>query len=166
MEIYILRHAIAEVAKPGSEDGDRALTPDGKKKLREVMRVARAAGLTPNLILTSPYRRAVETAELSAEALGYREEPLRTNSLLPGSSAEEIWEEIRVHKDAQELLLVGHEPLLGQLAAFLLGVPALLIDFKKGALLRLDMDQFQVRPRGVLRWLMTPKLANKRGGGQ
>jgi len=157
-----LRHAIAETATPGSEDGDRALTPDGKKKLREVMRVARMAGLSPSLVMTSPYRRAVETAELAASLLGYKEEPLRTNSLLPGCSAEEIWEEIRVHKDAQELLLVGHEPLLGQLAAYLLGAPNLLIDVKKGGLLRLDMDQFQVRPRGVLRWYLTPRLANRR----
>ena len=158
-----MRHAIADPAKPGEPDADRALTPDGKKKLREVLKVAKAAGLTPSLILTSPYRRAVETAEIVALQLGFKEELLRTNALLPGSSAEEIWEEIRIHKDAAELLLVGHEPLLGQLAGHLLGAPNMLIDFKKGALIRVDMEQFPPQPRGVLRWYLTPKLAGKAG---
>jgi len=161
VEIYILRHAIAETAKPGDPDADRALTSDGKKKLREVLRVARGAGLSPSLILTSPYRRAVETAQLAATQLGYKEEPLTTKALLPGSGADEIWEEIRVRRDAHEMLLVGHEPLLGQLAGYLLGTPSMLMDFKKGALIRIDMDQFQGEPRGVLRWFLTPKLASR-----
>ncbi len=163
VEIHILRHAIADPAKPGEPDADRAVTPDGKKRLREVLRVAKAAGLAPTLILTSPYRRAMETAEYAATYLGFTESPLSTKALLPGSNAEDVWEEIRVHKDAQEILLVGHEPLLGQLAGYLLGTPGLLIDFKKGALVRVDMEQFGVKPRGVLRWFLTPKLASKTG---
>jgi len=163
VEIHILRHAIADPANPGESDADRALTPDGKKRLRDVLKVAKSAGLAPSLILTSPYRRAVETAELAASQLGYQDELLRTNALLPGSSAEDIWEEIRIHKDAEELLLVGHEPLLGQLAAYLLGAPDMLIDFKKGAIIRIDMEQFAALPRGVLRWYFTPKLAGKAG---
>jgi phosphohistidine phosphatase len=163
VEIHILRHAIADPARPGEQDADRAVTPEGRKKLREVLRVAKAAGLAPGLILTSPYRRAIETAEMAASQLNFTDPPLATNALLPGSNAEDVWEEIRVHKDAQEILLVGHEPLLGQLAGYLLGTPSLLIDFKKGALVRIDMDQFSAKPRGVLRWFFTPKLASKAG---
>jgi len=57
------------------------------------------------------------------------------------------------------LLLVGHEPLFGLLFAYLLGEPGLLIDFKKGALARIDIESFGPQPRGVQRWFLPPKLA-------
>ena len=159
MEIYILRHGIAEVAKPGAPDPERALTPEGKKKLREVLRVAKAAKVGPSLILTSPFRRAVETAEMAAEVLGYEQELVRTNALTPGSTPQEVWDEIRTHRDSDELLLAGHEPLLGHVMGYLLGTPTLLVDFKKGAICRIDMEEFGAQPRGVLRWFLVPKLA-------
>jgi phosphohistidine phosphatase len=159
MQIYLLRHGIAEDSAPGRTDADRALTPEGKKKLKELLRAARGAGVSPSLMLTSPYRRAVETAQTAAEVLGYGSDPLRTNALLPMGSVEGVWDEVRVHKDESALLLAGHEPQMGRLLGFLLGVPALETDFKKGALARVDVTQFGTQPRGVLRWLFVPKLA-------
>ncbi len=160
MEIYVLRHGIAEIARAGGSDADRALVPEGRKKLRSVLRVAAAAGLAPSLILTSPYRRAAQTAEVASDALKYKEKVLRTRALQPGSSPEAIWEEIRVHKEEQQLLLVGHEPLLGELVGFLLGAPSLAIDFKKGALVRIDVEDSGAASRGVLRWMLVPKLTD------
>lgn len=159
MQIYMLRHGLAEDVKPPGRDSDRALTAEGKKKLREVLRHARAAGVKPDLMLTSPYKRAIETAEVAASALGYSEAILRTKVLQPASDPPDVWEEIRVHKDAKELMLVGHEPLFGMVAAFLLGTPLLSIDFKKGALVRIDVNTMGAHPRGVLKWMLTPKLA-------
>jgi len=159
MEIYILRHGIAEDRRPAKRDADRALTDEGRKKLRPVLDRARAAGVAPSLILTSPYVRAVQTAEMAAEALGYKGTLLRTEALVPGSSPEAAWLEIRKHRGEETILLAGHEPLLGAIAAYLLGVPELAIDFKKGALLRLDVDGSAREPHGTLQWLLTPKLA-------
>lgn len=159
MQIYLLRHGLAEDVKPGGKDPDRALTAEGKRKLRETLRHARSAGVRPNLILSSPYKRAVETAEVAAAVLGYSGSILRTKVLQPASDAQGVWEEIRVHKDAKELLLVGHEPLFGVVTAFLLDSPGLNIDFKKGALVRIDVNPAGVSPRGVLKWMLTPKLA-------
>ena len=159
MQIYLLRHGLAEDVKPGGKDPDRALTAEGKKKLRELLRHARSAGVRPNLILSSPYKRAVETAEVAAAALGYGESILRTKVLQPAADPQGVWEEIRVHKDAKELLLVGHEPLFGMVTAFLLDAPSLSIDFKKGALVRIDVNPAGAHPRGVLKWMLTPKLA-------
>ena len=162
MEVYLLRHGIAEVGRPGHPDSERALTAEGKKKLREVLGVARGAGVEPTLILTSPYRRAVQTAELAAEVLGYRGDLLRTEALVPESRAETVWDELRVHKDQEQVLLAGHEPLFSMLTAFLLGCGNLQVDFKKGALVRIDFDRFGAAPSGVLKWMLTPKVA---GGG-
>jgi phosphohistidine phosphatase len=159
MELYLLRHGIADDRRPGRPDDKRALTDEGRKKLRQVLDRARAAGVAPSLILTSPYVRAVQTAQMAAEVLGYQSTLVHTGALVPGSRPEAAWLEIRDHRDEQAVLLAGHEPLLSELAAYLLGVPGLAIDFKKGALLRLDVDTDARQPRGTLQWLLTPKLA-------
>jgi phosphohistidine phosphatase len=159
MQIYLLRHGIAEDGRPGQHDAERGLTPEGVKKLRAILQRARDGGVEPSLVLTSPYRRAVQSAELAARALGYKGELLRTKALQPDASVRDAWEEIRLHRDAAQMLLAGHEPLFSALTAHLLGCPSLIVDFKKGAIVRVDMDSLGPHPRGVLRWLLAPKLA-------
>ena len=159
MEIYILRHGVAEEPQAGQPDADRVLTPDGRKKLRNVLRSAASAGVAPSLILTSPYKRALQTAQLAAEILEYKGDLLRTQVLEPGASPKAVWDEIRVHKDEAEILLAGHEPLFSRLTAYLLGSPTLQVDFKKGAIACVEMERFGAEPHGVLRWMLTSKLA-------
>ena len=159
MEIYLLRHGIAEDLKAGQKDADRALTDDGKRKLRVVARRARLAGVKPTLVVTSPYRRAVETAEIVAAELKYKGQLLRTKALVPDSSPEAVWEEVRTHKQETQLLLAGHEPLFSALAAYLLNAPSLVVDFKKGALMRVDMELLSPHPRGVLKWMLAAKIS-------
>jgi phosphohistidine phosphatase len=159
MEIYLLRHGIAEDGRPGKRDADRALTDEGSKKLRVIMKRVREAGVEPSLILTSPLKRAVQTAEIAAEVLGYKGDLLRTKALEPDSAPSDVWDEIRMHREEPRLLLAGHEPLFSALSAHLLGTPSLLVDFRKGALIRIDVDSVGAQPRGVLRWFLTPKLA-------
>ena len=72
MQIYLLRHGIAENASPGQPDSERALTAEGREKLRRVLKRARSAEVNPGAILSSPYKRALETAEVAAEALDSR----------------------------------------------------------------------------------------------
>jgi phosphohistidine phosphatase len=158
MLIHILRHGVAEVASAGMKDADRALTAEGIKKLRAILRAARAAEVSPKIILTSPYRRAVQTADLAAEILGNEGDVRKTDALSPASHPEEVWQEIRRHRQEEQLLLAGHEPLLGLVIGYLLGAPDLQVDFKKGAIACIYMDAFGPRPRGVLKWLVTPKL--------
>jgi phosphohistidine phosphatase len=157
MEIYLLRHGIAETH--AASDAERDLTEEGRRKVHEVMRVAARAGVAPSLILSSPYKRALATAKLAAGVLGYKSEILPSQALLPEARCEDAWEEIRTHRREESLLLAGHEPLFSALGAYLLGTPELSIDFKKGALLAIEMAEFGTRPRGVLRWMLTAKLA-------
>lgn len=159
MQLYILRHGIAEAPAAGMSDADRALVPEGMKKLRIVLSWAHATGVSPTLILTSPYRRAVETAEIAAEVLDYKGEIVRSEALYPGCTPNEAWDEVRKYGAENRIVLSGHEPMLGYMTGYLLAAPSLLIDLKKGSLLRIDMEQIGVQPRGVLRWYMTPKLA-------
>lgn len=158
MQIYLLRHGIAEDLKAGGRDSDRKLTPEGKRKLRPVVRRAKEAGVHPGLILSSPYARAVETAEIAAAEFEYKGKILQTSTLVPEGHPADVWSEIRIHRDEPQLLLAGHEPLFSQLTSFLLGAPSLLVDFKKGALIRIDVEAFGHSPRGLLKWMLAPKL--------
>lgn len=159
MQIYLLRHGIAEDARPGQIDADRALTSEGIKRLREILRRAKTASVAPSLIVTSPYVRARQTAELAAEILGYEDPLTPTPKLVPMASPHETWAEVRTLRGEPSVLLVGHEPHMGLFTGFLLGTPELRIDFKKGAIVRIDIPDLGVQPRGVLKWMMAPKLA-------
>ena len=157
MEIYILRHGIAEDAKAGAPDSARALTGEGREKLRAVLERARDAGVKPSTILTSPYKRAAQTAQIASQVLGCHR-VVETEALLPDSSAKAIWEAIVARRRDDALLLAGHEPLLSTAVAHLLGVPSLQIDLKKATLVRIDLAGFTGAPRGVLKWMLTPRL--------
>jgi phosphohistidine phosphatase len=159
MEIYILRHGLAQEANGGMRDADRPLTPEGTKKLLPVLRRARAIDVQPPVILTSPYRRARETAQVAAEALRGESKLVESRALIPDSSPELVWDEIRNHKSDRQIMIVGHEPLLSSVYSYLLGAALVQIDVKKGSLGRIDVDRFTGQPRGVLRWLIHPKLA-------
>jgi phosphohistidine phosphatase len=162
MELYLLRHGVAEDAKPGISDASRSLTGEGRRKLRHTLHVACQAKVTPTLILSSPLNRTMETAKIAAEVFEYKAEILQSKLLKPGSTAEQAWDEIRGHREESALLLVGHNPMLSLLAAFLLGAPDLRIDMKKGALLKVTVDSFPPHPHGVLHWYLTAKLATKK----
>ncbi len=159
MEIYLLRHGIAESARPGMKDSDRALTEEGRVKLRRVLKRAKEAGAEPDLILSSPYRRATETADLAAEALCYQGKIVQTPALAPNASPFEAWDEIRRRDGQSSVLLAGHEPLMSALMAFLLGNPAMQVDMKKAALARLDCERLGPEPQAILKWLLTPATA-------
>jgi phosphohistidine phosphatase len=155
MEVYLLRHGIAENARPGAGDAERALTDEGKEKLRRVLKRSR---IQLSLILSSPYRRALETAEIAAEVLGYKNPIVRTRALTPEASPHGVWAELREHSTEQAVLLASHEPLMSSLAAFLLESPALQVDMKKAALVRIDCERAGAKPGGVLKWMLTPAV--------
>lgn len=157
MNISILRHGTAENRALGKPDAERRLTKDGRRELKAVLQLARKAGIAPDVILTSPLTRALETARIAEEE--FQCQPaVETKSLLPDVAPAQVWRELREHRNAKEIMLVGHEPQLSRIAAFLLEAP-LVIDLKKGALLRIAVQDSQGPPRGVLRSLLTPKLA-------
>jgi phosphohistidine phosphatase len=159
MEIYILRHGDAEPRSAEGEDSERCLTPKGRRDVERVMRAAYAAKARPALVLTSPYRRALETAQIAVGELNDSPPRLvQTDALVPEGRLESVWKELRSQSGANEILLVGHEPQLSQLVGYLLAVRELRFDMKKGALVRISMDRFGAQPSGELKWVLTPAL--------
>jgi phosphohistidine phosphatase len=159
MRIYILRHGIAEDASPRTPDFQRELTEEGRRKLTGVLRLARRAGVQPELVISSPLVRAVQTGEMAREVLKVEAPVQETQTLVPEGSPRNVWEELRGLRNLEAVLLAGHEPLLSTLTAWLLGAPELQVHMGKAALVSIEMDQFRGDPHGVLRWMVTPKLA-------
>ena len=165
MVVYLLRHGMAEDASAGVSDYHRSLTEDGRRKLRQVLTVAADAKVMPSLILASPLVRTVQTAEVAVEVLQFAGSTVQAPVLKPGTTAQHVWEEIRLYRDEPSLLLVGHNPLLSQLPGYLLGSPNMQVDFKKGALMKIQVDSFPPSgPCGLLHWYLTAKLASHRLG--
>ncbi len=157
MEIYILRHGIAEEGKADAPDAERALTDTGREKLRAVLDRARDAGVKPSQILTSPYKRAQQTAHIAGHVLGCNK-IVESEALTPSSTPKAVWDLVCLRRREPALLIAGHEPLLGMTVGYLLGAPALQIDLKKAALVRIDQESFGAAPHGVLKWMLTPRL--------
>jgi phosphohistidine phosphatase len=175
MKIYLVRHAIAEAhgappdparaaakkSKPFAvdSDSDRALTEQGKSKMARAAQGLRKIKIGLDLVLTSPLRRARETAEIVAGELGgVKIETL--DALAPGAEPSAIVTALRRLQNLQAVALVGHEPDLGHLASFLLaGSPnACHVNFKKGAVACLEGDFADGASSCSLLWLMPPKL--------
>jgi phosphohistidine phosphatase len=156
MKLYILRHAIAEARRPNLSDSRRCLTEEGLKELQQAVRSLRELGVRPDLILSSPYKRAWDTALVAARLLR-RRKPQELEALKPDGSPQRIWAGLRPHAAAKSIMVVGHEPLLTEFAAFLLNTPQLSINLKKSGFIRIDLSAVQTeRPAGQLRWLLTP----------
>lgn len=157
MKVYILRHAAAEPRGPGVHEAARQLTQEGKLELKAVLRQARKAGVRPDAILTSPWTRALDTARMAAKVLEC-DRLIETRSLLPDVQPAQVLREIRAVQKAKAVMVAGHEPQLTRLAALLLEAP-LALDLKKSGLIRIDVEPKDGPPRGVLKWMLTPRLA-------
>ncbi|MCS6830913.1 MAG: phosphohistidine phosphatase SixA [Armatimonadota bacterium] len=159
MNLYLVRHAIAVPHDaPGyEEDSQRPLTDRGRAKMRDIARGLKVLGVCPNLILTSPYVRARQTAEILKDVLNITQPLVFTENLLPLAHPDHLWEELQAYAEVDSVALVGHEPNISALANLLLGVTGLQIVFKKGGVCYLTVDTFDREPHATLHWLLTPK---------
>jgi phosphohistidine phosphatase len=158
MELYLLRHAMAEERSATGRDSDRVLTPEGIARLQCVLDLARDAGVRPSLILSSPYARAKQTAQIAARTLDYNGAVLHSRAFAPDSSPFRAWEEVRVHDGEPSLLVAAHEPLLSSTVAWFAGSTREMIRFVPAALVRIDFEALGPHPEGVMRWMISPDL--------
>ena len=153
-QLYLLRHA--DAGDPGAWTGDdaaRPLSEKGRVQSERLGRFLASSGFHPDAIVTSPKVRAADTAGIVAAPLGVDVEvddrlaegvDLRTLEALLGS------------RDAQKVVLVGHDPDFSELLVELTGASRLAM--KKGALARVEVSRPLQPGRGKLRWLVPPDL--------
>ena len=157
MQVLLIRHAAAVPAgTPGTPDGERRLTPEGKAKFRVAAKGLARIASRPDVLLTSPLPRARQTAEIAARAFR-RIEPIVEPALARGS-VPGILSVLGAHPADAVVALVGHEPTLSALLAHLLGArDGDRFAFKKGGAALVDLPDGPSDP-GRLVWFLKPSV--------
>ena len=160
--LYLVRHAIAEERGPDyPDDTKRPLTRRGRERMRRGVAGFRALKPGVELILTSPLVRTVHTAEILSAGLD--DAPIEAlPALAPGHSPRQVAQALAESSKADVIALVGHEPDLGKLAAWLIGCRRP-IPFRKGGIARFDVKSLPPAQDGTLIWLATPRLLRSVG---
>jgi phosphohistidine phosphatase len=161
MNLYIVRHAIAvERGTPGyEEDGQRPLTEAGRRKMKKIVKGLSQLDLDLDLILTSPYVRARDTAKILAGEFKLKGKVALSDNLIPPGNFEKLIEEIHQKYNVNNLALVGHEPMLSSLVSWLTtGNTDLRLTLKKGGVAFLSTDNLYQDGHATLEWLLTPAL--------
>jgi phosphohistidine phosphatase len=159
MILYLVRHGIAiDREDPNCPpETERYLTRDGIKKTREAAAGIRELKIEPALMITSPYVRAMQTAEIFAEALGYSREKIRhSQALRPGGNPAEFLKEI-AHLKAGEVMCFGHAPHMDQLIAAAVGARGVFTALKKAGVATLEFESSGAG-KATLNWIVTPKI--------
>ncbi len=156
MRLVLFRHGIAVDREDPNcpPDPERPLTKEGAHLTRQAAQGLRAMKVSPDLVLTSPYTRATETARIAAEVLrSKKSQVVATEHLLPGRGSQPLIDALPTW-DAGEILAVGHAPHLDEVLARALGASiGSFTSLKKAGAALLELDE-DARAGGRLLWLM------------
>jgi phosphohistidine phosphatase len=157
-ELYLIRHGLAEERGDAwPDDAKRPLTDKGMSRMRKAVRGLAGLGMSLDVVLSSPLVRARQTAEIVAAGLSPRPSLVSADSLVPEGTFAAVIAELEKQAKKTRIALVGHEPSIGELAAQLIGSRHA-IEFRKGAVCRIDLEALPPSGPGALRWLLTPKI--------
>jgi phosphohistidine phosphatase len=154
MEIYLMQHGEAYAE---DQDQERSLTPGGEDQIRASGKALRKLGVDVDLIVSSPKKRARQTAEIVGGELGYSGEEIAvTETLEPLAPAEDAIAYIRRYGEKEKVFLAGHLPSLGVIASKLVSQEAhVSIHFEMGGVCRIDVEVLPTH-EGDLRWVFPP----------
>lgn len=156
VDLYIVRHGKAEERSPNRGDTDRRLTGEGAGEMRKIASALVALKLHPDSIVSSPLRRARETADIIADGLGLKSVTI-WDQLKPEADPDSTFDMIRSSGTSLSIMLVGHEPHLSSLVALVASGGDLRMLLKKGGFVHLEVQSTIRKPYGMLRSIMTPR---------
>lgn len=155
MICYLVRHGIAEERSPERADGERALTAEGVRKMRQAVDGLRRLDVRPGAIWSSPLCRARETASLLTAGLG-----IKSSAICPALAPEGDQAAVltAMQTAPSPLMLVGHQPDLGMLASRMLTGDAagVFLPFKKGGVACITWNGHEPAGHDQLEWFLTP----------
>jgi phosphohistidine phosphatase len=157
-ELYLVRHGLAEErGAKWPDDGKRPLSADGMSRMKKSARGLQRLEVKFDVILTSQLVRARQTADILSAELEGHPAIVTVDSLAPGASFASLVADLEKLTRRTRIALVGHEPGIGELAARLIGSRHP-IEFKKGAIARIDINQIPPAGPGDMRWMLPPKF--------
>ena len=159
MKLYLLRHAPAEDGSGYRTDGERPLSDEGRERMKLASDGLAYCIESVSSITSSPLLRARQTADLAAKAIGYSGQLQTSKSLEPEATIEGTLQFIESLPRSGDHLVVGHMPNLPLLAATLLGARMPVIEFKRGALVCIELQT--VTHPGTLRFAIAPGQLRK-----
>ena len=161
LELYLVRHGVAaERGADYPDDSKRPLTSDGIARMRKEAKALVGLDVDFDHIISSPLTRAKQTAEILAQAMPSQPALTLSDALAPAGTPTAVFQELSKHMRKARIALVGHEPNIGELAARLIGSRTP-VEFKKGAICRIDFEVFPPKGQGHLRWFVAPRFLRK-----
>lgn len=159
MKLLLIRHAIAlereDFARSGKDDGQRPLSDDGRRRMKLAARGLRELVPDIDLLATSPLTRAAQTGAILDSVYGGLKE-VEIAELVPGGTPQAVLAWLKRQK-AETVALVGHEPGLSRLAAWLLtGSEGGFLTFRKGGAALFELTAPPAAGRAKLLWMLTP----------
>src|SRR5258708_1568368 len=147
-ELYFVRHGLAEErGEAWPDDTKRPLSGEGMSRMRKGARALAHLNVSVEVVLTSPLVRARQTAEILAGELEPRPSLVNVDSLAPDGTYAAVVADLEKHARKTRIALVGHEPMLGELAARLIGSRHP-FEFKKGGVCRIDVEDLPLAGPG------------------
>lgn len=156
MNIYFLRHASAGSRKANAAaDELRALDPDGIQQCGVIGRALSAMDVKVEAVISSPLKRAIQTAELVAREIGYKDKIESSDALRPEADYRAFQQLLQSHAKTDEIMVVGHNPNLSEFLSLLIsgGASHSAVDLRKGAIAKVPIDGNS----SALQWCFTPK---------
>ncbi len=156
MLLYFLRHASAGQHKIDPiKDEKRPLDDDGVEQCALVGRALVRLQVAPDVIVSSPLKRALQTASLVADELSFADKIIIDPALRPEATFSQFRDLLARHETRDAVMVVGHNPNLSEFLGRLVGGSSrAAIELKKGGIARVEVSH----TRGVLNWYLTPKL--------
>lgn len=161
MILYFLRHGRAQEQRDGLPDDARPLTDAGVAQLRSAAALWRQLNLRPDVVLTSPLRRAAQTASLFVEGVGLPDEPIPDERLSPGAEWSDFARALAERDDAGRVLFVGHQPDLSRAIELLSGASS--VRMRPGGVACLEFYGVPEPGGGEIAWLLDPDLYAQQG---
>ena len=166
MELYLLRHGDAgrsTAIAAGQDSGDLPLTIAGREEIALVARSVRMLNLKISAIVTSPLKRAVQTAKIIARVLAIEKRISIWNELLPEGDRSKLYNKLNQYTRESTVLMIGHEPYLSNIMYDMIFQKNRVnhlgrINLKKAGLARIRVISLTPNTTGELRWLLTPRI--------
>ncbi len=161
MKLYMMRHGIAEEWPRMGGDAERQLTDKGRDRTSMVARALKKMDITLDAIVSSPYVRAVQTAEIVADVIGFPDDILHDGRLTPAGRYEGISDVIEELSTRESILVAGHEPSMSAMISGICAQGGLLIEVKKASVTAIEVMRIRPSAIGALLWTLPPRLVEQ-----
>lgn len=157
MNLYLMRHANAGIPRESAKlDAKRALIKEGKDQCMQMARMMSALKVQVDVVISSPLKRSLQTAQFVATELGYEGKVEVSPALGPDADFADFQKLIEKYADREGILVVGHNPNLFKfLGRLITGNGGAGVRMRKGSVAKIDMD----RHPPLLQWLIDPRMA-------